>query len=168
MRTRNAEWWTWVAITAAVLVPGAFAGVSWLLRDADARELVDAVRRSEDLRFQLVRAKSVPEPAEPAAARRWQLFEQTDAAGIVQTIQDAAEDAGVVLDQVAAAAAAESGKQSVRVIGRGRPNAVCTFLADLEQSERLLVVESGRIEPASPGAIGFELGVAAYQRGGGQ
>lgn len=168
MRTRNAEAWTWGAITAAVLVSGGFAGIAWLLRGAAARELLDAVRRSEDLRFQLVRAKAGPEPVEPAAARRWSLFEQADAAGIVQAIQDAAEVAGVVLDQVGAAAAGETGKQSVRVTGRGRPHAVCSFLADIEQFDRLLVIESGRIEPAIPGTIGFELGVAAYHRGGGQ
>jgi len=155
------------SVVALLLLQAAFAGVSWFLHAATERELSDVTRHNADLQFEAARAaaQAAAPLAEPS---RWQLLERADVAGTMQGIQDLADARGVVLDDVQAPPTRAAGKQSYRVTGTGTPHRLCSFLVALEQHERLLVVESGRVWPASGGQVGFELGIATFHRGGGQ
>lgn len=156
-----------LAIAGLVALQVTSAGVAWFARSAAEHRLAEQDRRNADLRFELARATARPAP-QPAEPSRWTLLDQPDVAGTMQAIQDVADAVGVALDEVKATPARVSGRQSFQLSGQGTPHQVCSLLAAFEQHDRLLVVESGGLQPGGAGRVHFELGVATYHRGGGQ
>jgi len=154
------------AIVVAVLLPALGAGVTWGLRGLAIKDRDEVRRQNGELRFQLERVSASPGEDTAPATAPWLLWEQADAPGVMQRIQDTADTAGVAIDDVGASPAAAIGKQSFRVVGHGDPRAVCAFLAAIERQEALLVVETGRVTPHVGERLGFEIGIAAWHRGG--
>jgi len=115
----------------------------------------------EALRQQLA-SRTDPEPA------RWHLAEVVDVSATLQVLQAAGDQAGIEFSSLKALLASAAGKQSFQVVGRGDPSQLCAWLRHVEQQDRVLVVESGRLSPASTGGIAFDLGIALYHLGGGQ
>ena len=74
----------------------------------------------------------------------------------------------MTFDSAKASPSATRGKQTFVVSGNGLPEQVCAFAAALEKSERLMIVENGRLSPATGDKISFEFGIATFQRGGGR
>lgn len=105
---------------------------------------------------------SAPEPS------RWHLAVAADVSATLQALQAAGDQAGVEFSSLKAALATTPGKQTFQVVGRGQPSQLCAWLRQIEQQDRVLVIESGRLIPAGTDAIGFEFGIALYHAGGGQ
>jgi hypothetical protein len=156
------------AIVGLVVLQGLGAGVAWLLRTGAADELHDARLVNTSLQSQLDRTPATPVvDIEPAPAK-WRLLDGPDVAGTMQSVQGLADSAGLAVDTIRAVASSAVGKQGFQLTARGTPRQVCGFLATLEQQERLLVVESGRVLPATAGTIAIELGFVTFHQGGGQ
>ncbi len=78
------------------------------------------------------------------------------------------DNTGVMFASAKASPSSTKGKQSYLVTGTGLPEQVCAFAAAVETSDRLLVIENGRLLPAVGDKIGFEFGISTFQRGGGR
>lgn len=154
-------------VAVVVAAQGLLAGAAWFGRSATESRLAEQVLRNSDLRFQLARAQKQPVLKVEAAPPRWQLPDSPDAAGTMQAVQDLADRTGVQLDDLKATGRA-AGKLSFQVVGHGTPHQLCCFLAGIEEHDRLIVVETGRVEPAKEHDIAFQLGLATWHRGGGQ
>lgn len=105
---------------------------------------------------------SAPEP------ERWQLAEVVDVSATLQVLQAAGDQAGITFSSLKAVLATTPGKQSFQVVGRGQPSELCAWLRQIEQQDRVLVIESGRLTPSGTDSIGFEIGIALYHGGGAQ
>jgi hypothetical protein len=117
---------------------------------------------------ELAAAATEPAIAAPPAtpARQWTLLDGAEVASTLQILQALGDAAGVTVTTAKAPPSTTPGRQSFQLNGRGAPQQVCSFLAAIEQHERLIVVESGRLSPGAPGTIQFELGLATHHRGG--
>jgi hypothetical protein len=125
-----------------------------------------AVERLGEVRRELASATAQVVDAEPMPAPRWSLPEAVDVPGTMQAIQALGDQAGVTIVSVKAAAGSAAGQRSLQLGGRGRPTQVCTFLAAIEAQPSLLVVETGRVLPATADEIAFELGIGLFHAGG--
>lgn len=155
-----------LVVALSALAQAAFAGIARLLRSGAEAELAQRDRENAELQFQYVRAADPSMRTEVPAPARWQLASEADVAGTMQLVQELADAAGVVVDDLKAAPGGGPGKQTFQFVGRGAPRNVCSFLAAVEQHDRLLVVESGRAAAASSTLLGVEVAIATYHRGG--
>ena len=142
----------------------ALAGVAYFWRAGEQNDLAKQQQRLQQLRGQASRREAPPAPTPPVAERR-QLLSGPDVVATLQILQQLGDEAGVVFDSQQALRATSAGKQTFSVTGHGTPEQVCAFVAGIEQHDRLMVVETGRVLPASEATIAFELGVATYHGG---
>lgn len=154
-----------VAIAILVAAQGVAAGVAFWMREEADRRLAGAAARNAGLR----RAAEDPAPAPVFEAAlpqsRWRLHDGNDVPATMQLLEAICDGEGVTIDSIKAVSNNPPGRQSFVLGVRGAPEAVCSLLAALEQHDRLLVVENGRVRPGGDGAITAELGVAAVYRG---
>lgn len=159
-------------ITALVLIAGVLqagmAGVAFYGRRAAERDLSSEAARAESVAREIVAVRQAQEQRPVESSPRWQLLDGPDVPGTLQIVQSLGDAAGITLDSVKAAPSSTVGKQTFQIAARGSPRQVATFLASIEQHPRLIVVESGKVVPATATEIGFELGLATYHVGGGQ
>lgn len=154
-----------LVVALLALAQAAFAGIARLLRSGSEAELAQRDRENAELQFQYVRAADPSMQSEAPVPVRWQLASEADVAGTMQLVQELADAAGVVVDDLKAVPGGGPGKQSFQFAGRAAPRNVCAFLAAVEQNDRLLVVESGRTAAASATVLGVEVAIATYHRG---
>lgn len=142
------------------------AGVASWRRSSAADALAEERSRVEQLQRQLEETTKQAAAPMVETATRWQLQPGPEVVATMQTVQMLGDQAGVVFSSLKALRSADHGRQSFTAAGRGRPDSVCAFLASIEQHDRLMIVETGRLVPAGGGDIGFEIGLATYHGGG--
>lgn len=153
----------------ATLLQGGAAGVAhWWRSESDRAVVVEQERLAVAQRRNAARAEQVPEPEPAPVAPQWRLLDGHDVAATLQCVNELGAEKHVVFDVIKASASNTTGKQAFQVAGRGVPQRVCEFLASIERSERLMIVESGRFLPGDEGEVAFELAIATYHRGGGR
>lgn len=150
----------------------ALAGVAFFARRVTDGDLQAQRAQHEQLCLQAEQraAASTDEPAEqpsPAtsAAPTWRLLDGPDVVTTLQVLQEVGDAAGVSFDSQKATRSSNEGKQPFTIAGRGTPEQVCAFVAGIERHEHLMIVETGRVLPASDTQIAFEFGVATYHGG---
>ncbi|HEB54618.1 MAG TPA: hypothetical protein ENI87_15320 [bacterium] len=142
------------------------AGVTVVARRYAADELEASRANLQSAVRELARASDDRDSAPgDSEACPYRLLAEPDVVGTLRDLNRLGSDAGITIDSQQALKTSDKGKQSYVVSGRGRPTQVCRFLAAIEKSERLLVVETGRVVPADAGEVAFEVGLATYQCG---
>jgi hypothetical protein len=149
----------------------AAAGVVHWWRGELDQELAAGQHEVERLRGDLARqveasAASAPAPTAAPAGPRWQLLDGPDVAATLERLNRLGVDHKVAFETVKAVQSNTQGKQSFLLAGRGTPQQVCEFVAAIEQDDRLVIVETGRVMPGGGEQISFEFGVATYHKGG--
>jgi hypothetical protein len=163
--TRSHTWLVGTVLGLAA-VQGVAAGVLALLRANVDAELRDTLAANAANRSSLAQAPAAPLVEPRPAPAPFALLDAPDVAGTLQRLQAIGDGDGVTFDGVKAAPSTAGGRQPFQLTVRGTPRQVCSFLATLEQHDRLLVVESGRVAPAPGDTLAVELGVATFHRGG--
>ena len=154
-----------VVAVLVCFVQAGFAGVMFFARGTVEREL-----NSDKSNLQLLENRSakieaeLPPPSKPVPESRPKLLAGPDIVGSLQVIQRLGDDAGVTFERQQAEPQSEIGRQRFTVEGRGRPDQVCAFVAGVEQCERLLVVENGRLMPADDFELKFEIVLVTFYR----
>ena len=80
----------------------------------------------------------------------------------LQELQAIGERCGIAFDSQRALRSNRAGKQPFEIEGRATPEQLCQFVAEIERSERLMVIENGSVMPSSESHVAFELGLATY------
>jgi dienelactone hydrolase len=160
------------AIVLAAVVQFAAAGIAWYGRGQAEAELEAERQRLSQLERQVAVMKPKLDTTVPnvstGAMQGPVLLACADVAATMQVIQGLGDAAGVAFDNITAAQSNTAGKQSFSIMGHGLPQQVCSFVAAIEQSPRLLVIETGRCMPGGGDQLAFELGLATYHQGGGR
>ena len=160
--------WVIASVSALIVLQLAIAGVARYARRHTDSRLADERVLVEGYATQLAStAQRQEEPGQPSKPR-WHLDDNVEVAGTLQLVQSLGDVAGVTLSSINAARASAPGRQAFQVSGRGRPEQVCAFLASIEEEERLIVVESGKVVPGGPTEVQFEFGLTTYLKAGGQ
>ena len=157
-----------VLVAVGTLAQAGFAGVAYFGRRTAAQDLEAERARTAATQRQLEQAREAKAETPPAQPSQWHLLSGADVSGTLQVIQSLGDAAGIVFGSVKAAPSSTAGRQSFQITGRGTPDQVCLFCADIEQNSRLIVVASGKFLPGSAEEIAFEFGLATYHSGGGQ
>jgi hypothetical protein len=159
------------AIVLAAVAQFAAAGIAWYGREQAEAELEAERQRLVELERQIAREQpqvgSSETPIVLAGAPQGPaLLTGADVAATMQVLQGLGDAAGIAFDNITAAQSNTAGKQSFSIMGHGLPQQVCSFVAAIEQSPRLLVIETGRCMPGGGDQLAFELGLATYHQGG--
>lgn len=155
--------WFAAGIFVMTALQAAAAGVITWLRAAAVQD-VEATRRHVgelESRLAELEMQEQEQAAVPVPVSRWRIAETADVSGTLQVVQAASDAAGVEISGLAATQSKTPGKQTFVITGAGRPQAVCELIAALEQRDSLVLVESGRILPATDETVAFEFGLAA-------
>lgn len=154
-----------LSVTIGLLLVG-MAGVAYMTRSSTVNALSEQESQLKMLREQLAVAGEQASFTPAAADRQWKLHSGPEVVITMQTVQKLGDAAGVAFDGLKALRSADSGKQSFAIAGHGTPDDVCAFLASVEQNNRLMIVETGRMVPAGGDQVAFEFGLATYHAGG--
>ena len=149
-------------VVSAAAVQIAFAAIAFVARGSTESDLAAARDRHDDLVERIELAESERVATASAHSDRWQLADAPDVSATLRLVQELGDAAAVELTSLAATKSTTEGRQSFRITGTASPAAVCTFLRSVEQSDRLVVVESGRVLPGSETAVIFDLDLATY------
>jgi len=153
-----------VAVAIGVVQLG-LAGVAGLIRKGTIEDLSVQEGQLEMLRQQLSRASEQPGALDVRAAERWHLHDGPGVVTTMQQVQKLGDATGIAFDGLKAMLSADNGKQAFVVTGHGEPSKVCSFMAAIEQDDRLMIIETGRLLPAGGGQMAFEFGLATYYAG---
>ncbi|MCK5942758.1 MAG: hypothetical protein KAI24_12350 [Planctomycetes bacterium] len=154
-----------VLVTGAAML--ATAGVAfWTSRSeqrhlAEQRALLQQLERDHEAAVAREQQRRVRKGAE-----RWQLLDGPDVVVTLQHLQAIGDRVGVAFEAQRAIKAADQGKQSFLVSGHGTPQQVTRFVAEIERHDRLMIIETGKVQPAGGPLVAFEFGLATYHRGG--
>jgi len=156
-----------VLVALAFVGQAALAGVAYYVREQKELDVEQRLEQLRELREeQELRQRMLPFVDVDASSPRWQLMRGPDVVGTLQALQQLGDDAGITFDSQTATRAANEGKQPFRIVGHGTPEQVCTFVAGVEEHDRLMIVETGRLMAGGEGEVAFEFGVATYHGGG--
>lgn len=158
---------TLTLVTVALLTLGqaGLAGVARFHRSATEHDV--EAERATTASYAMQLAAAVDRPANGTALTpQSRLLATPDVAGTLQVIQETSDAAGVTALTAKALQSSTAGRQSFLIVGRGKPEHICAFVAGLEQHERLMVIENGKCTPGSADELQFELGLATYHSGG--
>lgn len=155
------------AAAVALLVPLLAVGFAALpiLRRHDVGAAIDEAQAVvTDLRDRLA---TLPAPAPVVSTRpvsHSQIGAVPDLAGTMRDLESLAAVAQAGLTNAAplAGAVVVPGRQEFRISGRARPTSLCTFLAAIENSARLMVIASGRVEAAAGDTLDYEFVLATF------
>ncbi len=145
---------------------GGAAGLAWYLRHDTSGRLQAARARNLELQQEANRAQPAPVVETQPAPRQLRLPETNDVTGTMQLLEGLCDAAAVSVDALKAMPSNTAGKQPFQVVVRGTPQQVCVLLATIEQHERMLVIESGRVIPGGDEVLSIEFAVSAWHLGG--
>jgi hypothetical protein len=154
-----------LSVTIGLLLVG-LAGVVYMTKSSTINALSEQESQLLMLREQLAGAGDQASFTPAAANKRWELHSGPEVVLTMQAVQKLGDAAGVEFVGLKALRSADSGKQSFAIAGHGTPDDVCAFLASVEQNDRLMIVETGRMVPAGGDQVAFEFGLATYHAGG--
>lgn len=157
-----------VTLIVATLLQGLLAGVvSWKRSEAE-QTLAGEEALTATYARQLTSVDRPEAPAEPLGTKvpHAVLMANADVAGTLRVLQALGDRIGVTMVTAKAAPSTTPGRQTFAISGRGAPDKVCQFLAGIEQHERLIVIENGRITPGTAEEVNFELGLSTHHAGG--
>lgn len=159
--------WAVLICGASLLQVGA-AGAIWFGHQDAQRRLVEEQQRIATLQRQLEAQQELTTkgPTAEVVPSRWRLLDGPDVAATMEVVNNLGVEARVTFDTIRASTSNVAGKQMFQVSGHGTPVQVCEFLAAIEQHDRLIIVESGRVVPGGDELIAFDLGLATYHHGG--
>lgn len=153
-------------IVVMVVGQGGAAGAAWYLRHDARGQLTAAMARNIELQQQADRAMPAPVVETKQEPKQLRLPETNDVTGTMQLLEGLCDAAGVSVDALKAMPSNTPGKQPFQVAVRGAPQQVCALLATIEQHERMLVIESGRVITGGADALVVEFAVATWHLGG--
>lgn len=157
----------WNALVAALLVVQvAGAGGAWFARTSGERHLLTVTAHADSVRAQLAAMPTAPLVESAPAPSRWQLPAANDVAVTMQALQLLADTAGVTLEGLKALPATAAGRQQFALTVAGTPTRVVAFVVALEEQDRLLVIENGRVGAGGAEQILADLTVVAWHHGG--
>lgn len=154
-----------VVVAIATLGQIGLAGVALSSRVATEREVEQERRTTAVYAAQLTALQNGPTAPLPAA-KHTTLLASPDVAGTLRVLQTIADDVGVELTAVRALPSATPGRQAFTIAGKGTPERVCALFAAIEQHERLMVIENGKVAPGGEIDITFEVGLSTHYSGG--
>lgn len=165
MNERNRRFALIGIVAAATLGQVGLAGVTLVTRLSTEREARAERRTTAEYAAQLASLQSGA--ASPkSVARHVTLLANPDVAGTLRVLQATGDTVGVTLTSVRSLPETTPGRQVFTITGRGAPEQVCAFLADVETNERLMVIETGKVAPGTAGEVLFELGLSTHHAGG--
>lgn len=154
----------WVVQVVAIAMVG-LAGIAFLSRESARKELVNQEQQLQMLQQQLELAALQPMEPPKVVSRKWRLTTGPEVVATMQELQQLGDANGVTFDGLKAMRSADRGRQSFAVTGHAPPHNVCALIAAIEQDDRLMIIETGRLLPAGGEHIAFEFGVATYYSG---
>lgn len=153
-------------VGVATLVQIALAGMAWWSRRAVEEERDTERTMTANYATQLAAAERREAEGPQGRVPRAVLLTSADVAGTLRALQTIGDDAGVTVLSSKASQSTTIGRQSFVITGRGTPEQLCAFLAGIEQSERLMVIEGGKVTPGTETEINFEMGLSTHHTGG--
>jgi len=138
------------------------AGVAHLSRQSQQDLIVAEQKRLEQLETNFENARSGGDAAPVQAGAVWRLLHGPDVVATLQQLQAMGDELGVVFETQKAVPSADPDKQPFLLRGRGTAQQVARFVAAVERSPRLMILETGRMTPAGGDQIAFEFGLATY------
>jgi hypothetical protein len=165
---RKTIWAT--TILGVTLLQLGSAGAVWFGHQAAKQALALEQKSATALQQQVAaqRERQAASPTVTPSQSRWCLLDGPDVAATMEILNALGVEASLTFDVIKASTSNVVGKQSFQLAGHGTPQQVCAFLAAIEKHERLIVVESGRMQPGIAAEVAFDLGLATYHRGGGR
>lgn len=156
-----------LVVTLATIAQAGLAGVAFLARKRAEQDVQAERGLTASYAAQLTTAttNAVVEPTR-AAVPHAVLQTSADVAGTLRAIQTVSDQVGVTLTTAKAAPSNTPGRQTFVITGRGKPEQVCSFVAGIEQHERLIVIENGKVMPGTADEVSFELGLSTHHTGG--
>lgn len=159
-----------LALWVIALSPWCWVGSVFAREFMLGREIGDLDAQAEQLESNLELEDSEA-PALSAEQQRlelmkWKLLPESDIAGTMHALESVARDTGIEIDSIRSPSSSEPGRKLFDVTGHGAPEQICRWLGEVENHERLIVVESGAFGPATPHGVGFELRLATFHEGG--
>lgn len=155
-----------VVVIAAIVfgaVQAGLAGVAHFSCENLQQQIAAERDLLEELEQSFEEAQRDGKPVErTSVAPTWELLDGPGVVTTLQQLQVIGDELGVTFDVQKAVRSAEKGKQSFQLNGHATSAQVAGFVAALERSERLMILETGRLLPAGGDQITFELGLATY------
>ena len=153
--------------TLATIAQAGLAGVAFLARRTAEQDVKTERGLTANYAAQLLTStvNAVVEPSRPAVPHAV-LQTSADVAGTLRAIQTVSDQVGVTLATAKASPSNTPGRQTFVITGRGTPEQVCSFVAGIEQHERLIVIENGKVLPGTADEMNFELGLSTHHTGG--
>jgi hypothetical protein len=150
------------------VVQAGSAGTAFWLRGQGQSAITASQARVAELQAEAERALPVPavEVAPAPTATPWQLHDTSDVTGSIEMLQGLCDGTGTTVEVIKALPATTPGKQAFQIALHGVPRNVVDLLTQIEQNQRLLVLESGRVTPAGDGMVALEFAIATWYRGG--
>jgi len=153
-----------VGIATAVQL--GLAGVAHWSRESAAAERDAERATTANYALQLAAAEERQTAGPSGLAPRPVLLASADVAGTLRALQNLGDEIGITLVSAKASPSTTPCRQSFVVTGRGTPTQLCAFVARIEQSERLMIVEGGKVSPGTDTEINFEMGLSTHHTGG--
>lgn len=150
----------------ATLAQLGFAGVACWSRGAAEQERDAERATAADYAAQLTGAERRAEGAPEGRVPRAVLLPSADVAGTLRALQTLGDDAGITVVSAKASPSTTPGRQSFVITGRGTPDQLCAFVTGLEQSDRLMVIEGGKVTPGTETEVNFEMELSTHHSGG--
>ncbi len=157
-----------VFILLATLAPITLAGVARFVRAQNEADLAREQQLVAEFSRQLEGAEWQHRQPGVETGTQWRLLAGSEVTATLQALQTLVDASGVTLVAAKAAPSGKGGRQLFLLTGSGRPEHVCSLVAGIERSPRLIVIETGRLAPRSDEVVDFEFGLATYHRGGAQ
>jgi hypothetical protein len=155
-----------IAAIAFGVLQGGLAGVAHLSRRSLQDQLEAERQRLEQLEENYEQAQRSEQPVRPESRQpAWQLLDGPDVVQTLQQLQVIGDEVGLTFDTQKAVRSAEAGKQPFLLSGHATAGQVAAFVAAVERSQRLMVLETGRVTPAGGDQVAFEFGLATYHQG---
>lgn len=152
--------------TLAAIAQAGLAGVAFLARRTAEQDVKTERGLTASYAAQLTStATAIVETSRPAVPHAV-LQTSADVAGTLRAIQTVSDQVGVTLTTAKASPSNTPGRQTFVITGRGTPEQVCSFVAGIEQHERLIVIENGKVMPGTADEMNFELGLSTHHTGG--
>lgn len=167
--TKVVRKWVSIGLVAfATLAQLIFAGVACWTRGAAQRDADNERAATENYAAHLAAAVERSSTSPDARVPHATLLPSADVAGTLCALQTLSDSVGVTMVSANASQSNTVGRQAFVIAGRGTPEQLCAFVAGLEQHERLIVIENGKITPGTADEVNFELGLSTYHAGGGK
>ncbi len=151
-----------LAMATVPVVGLAFAGLSAKLRQDIERSVTDERTQLEDLRRDLA---ELPPPAAPVESAAGSALPATsDIVGTLRELESLGVAAKAGVSETRPLPTATPGQQSFRLQGSAPLANLCALLAAIENSPRLMILDSGRVEADPTGDVRYEFALSTFHR----